>query len=152
MKIRIRVYRADEMYKLLSNPNVISIENNSRIVYSNEFKYYAVLQKITRPDKTARQIFEEAGFDMKILSPTTPQKRICYWMKQYERFGKDYFLMNEGYSFKAKKKNNNKNLMTMSKEIKELINELKKVIEEFNNDKSDNDLWRWYLLSNKKYV
>jgi len=139
LKTRIRIYRTEEMYKLLSNPNVISIDNNSRIVYSDEFKYYAVLQKITRPDKTARQIFEEAGFDMNILSHTTPQKRICYWMKQYERYGKEYFLKSEGYSFKAKRKNNNKNLKTMSKEIKDLIVELKRIIEEHNNGKNDND-------------
>ena len=39
---RIRIYNEDEIKKLTTNPNVVTIRNNSQIVYSNDFKLWAV--------------------------------------------------------------------------------------------------------------
>ena len=99
---RIRVYNEDEIKKLTTNPNVVTIRNNSQIVYSNDFKLWAVKEKIKSKDKTSRQVFEEAGFDMNILDDRTPQKLLCSWMKKYKKFGEEYFKSNNKYSYKAK--------------------------------------------------
>ena len=49
---KIRVYNDNEIKILLSNPNVERIKNKSQIVYKNEFKLYAVKEKINHSEKT----------------------------------------------------------------------------------------------------
>lgn len=71
---KIRVYNDEEIKKLLSNSNVARIKNKSQIVYKNEFKLWAVKEKLSHIEKTAREIFETGGFDMNILDDRTPQK------------------------------------------------------------------------------
>lgn len=88
---KTRIYNNNEILKLKSNPNVIGIKNRKQIVYRNEFKLWAVKEKINNPFKTARQIFIESGFDMNILDDQTPQKRLCSWVKKYRKYGEDYF-------------------------------------------------------------
>ena len=94
---KIRIYNNDEIIKLKSNPNVVGIKNKKQIVYRNEFKLWAVIQRINNPYKTAKQIFVEGGFDMTILDDQTPQKRLCSWVKKYRKYGKDYFKNNYTY-------------------------------------------------------
>lgn len=98
---KIRVYSDVEIKILLSNPNIVNIKNKSQIVYKNDFKLWAVLEKLNHSEKTARQIFESAGFDMNILDDRTPQKRLRYWIKKYIMFGRDYFLDNK-YTYTSK--------------------------------------------------
>lgn len=98
---KIRIYNEDEIKQLLSNSNVDSIKNKSQIVYKNSFKLWAVKEKLSDTSKTARQIFENGGFDMNILDDRTPQKRLCSWVKKYKKFGKDYFIDNNKYSYQA---------------------------------------------------
>lgn len=102
---RIRHYTDEEIIKLLSNPNVKGVNNKSRIEYKNGFKLWAVYEKINNPEKTARQIFESAGFDMNILDERTPQKRILSWTKKYEQYGEEYFLELNKYYYSTKTKN-----------------------------------------------
>lgn len=99
---KIRVYNEEEIKKLLSNSNVENIKNKSQIVYKNSFKLWAVKEKISHSEKTAREIFVSAGFDMNILDDKTPQRRLCSWLKKYKMFGEEYFQ--NGYCYKAKKK------------------------------------------------
>lgn len=103
---RIRIYNDSEIRKLMQNNNVYEIKNKSQIIYKREFKFWAIKQKLNYPEKTARQIFEEAGFDMNILDDRTPQKRLYSWMKKYNQFGEDYFKDENKYSYKAKEKEN----------------------------------------------
>ena len=84
---KIRVYNEEEIKKLLSNSNVENIKNKSQIVYKNSFKLWAVKEKISHSEKTAREIFVSAGFDMNILDDKTPQRRLCSWLKKYQMFG-----------------------------------------------------------------
>lgn len=98
---KIRVYNDYEMSILLNNHNVDGIKNNSQIIYNNSFKLWAVMQRLNTC-KTAKQIFAEAGFDMNIIDERTPQKRICSWVKKYKMFGKDYFDINNKYTYKSK--------------------------------------------------
>ncbi|MDO4962780.1 MAG: hypothetical protein Q4E75_01595 [bacterium] len=132
MIARIRVYNDYEIMKLLENPNVVAIKNRSQIIYSNDFKYKAVLERLTHPEKTARQIFEEEGFDMTILSDTTPQKRICYWLKKYEMFGIEYFQITNQYTYTSKKK---QKLIIARKSLKEMDKDLKAIRELLEEDK-----------------
>ena len=71
---KTRIYNNNEILKLKSNPNVIGIKNRKQIVYRNEFKLWAVKEKINNPFKTARQIFIESGFD--ISTTTLPKERL----------------------------------------------------------------------------
>ena len=117
---RVRVFTDEEMKKLLLNPNIVGIKNKSQIIYKNEFKLWAVLQKIKYPEKTARQIFSSAGFDMDILNSRTPQKRLLDWKERYYKFGKEYFISNNNYNYKT-----NKGKLD-DEEITDLINALEK--------------------------
>lgn len=126
MVARVRTFNDYEIRELLRNPNVRGIKNKSQIIYKNEFKYWAVLEKIKYPEKTAREIFETAGFNMNILNERTPQKRISYWMKRYKLFGAEYFVANNKYRYKAIENSkilNNKNIV---EENKTVINSLEK--------------------------
>mgnify|MGYP007056176060 CR=1 FL=1 len=106
MKNKIRLYTDEEIQKLLKNPNIIEIKNKSRLVYKNEFKYWAVLQKKFYPDKSANAIFKEAGFDTNILSDRLPDKRLLEWTRKYNRYGKDYFNPYKSH-YKSIKQNDN---------------------------------------------
>ena len=102
---KIRVYNDNEIKILLNNSNVERIKNKSQIVYKNSFKLWAVKEKISHKEKTAREIFVEGKFDMNILDDRTPQKRLCSWVKKYKMFGEDYFTDKNKYSYKALEKN-----------------------------------------------
>lgn len=101
---RIRVYTDEEIKKLFQSGNVLSIKNKSQIVYKKEFKLWAIYEKISHPEKTARQIFESAGFDMNILDERTPQKRLCSWMKKYKMYGDEYFVERNKYTYSSRNK------------------------------------------------
>lgn len=101
---KIRIYNDTEINTLLNNKNIEKIFNKCQIVYKNEFKLWAVKEKTNHIDKTARQIFEEGGFDMNILDDRTPQRRLCSWLKKYRMFGEEYFTNENKYSYKAKEK------------------------------------------------
>jgi hypothetical protein len=105
---KIRIYNDEEIKILLNNPNVDRIKNKSQIVYKNEFKLWAVKEKLNHTEKTAREIFVAGKFDMNILDDRTPQKRLCLWVKKYKMFGEDYFTNKNKYSYSAKEKNENK--------------------------------------------
>ena len=98
---KIRVYNDDEIKILLGNSNVERIRNKCHIVYKNNFKLWAVKEKLSDTSKTARQIFVAGGFDMNILDDRTPQKRICSWVKKYKKFGEDYFTNKNEFTYKA---------------------------------------------------
>lgn len=98
---RVRTFNDNEIKKLLLNPNILGIKNKSQLVYSNKFKLWAVLQKLNHPEKTAREIFSMAGFDMNILNKKTPSKRLYDWIEKYKVFGTEYFLANNKYRYNA---------------------------------------------------
>lgn len=91
VKYNHRVFTDWEVEQLLKNKNVIGIKSKKEIIYSSDFKLWAVHEKIKHPEKTAKQIFEEAGFDMNILDERTPQRRLSVWVKKYLKFGISYF-------------------------------------------------------------
>lgn len=116
---RIRVYTDEEIRLLFNSGNVAGIKNKSQIVYKKEFKLWAIYEKLSHPEKTARQIFESAGFDMRILDDRTPQKRLCSWIKKYKMYGDEYFIERNKYTYSSNHKkieiNHSKNLHDESK-------------------------------------
>ena len=123
---KIRVYNDSEIKILVENSNVERIKNKSQIIYKNSFKLWAIKEKLLNSSKTARQIFIEAGFDMNILDDRTPQRRLSSWLKKYEKFGKDYFLEENKYSYKALEKINKENF---SETEKRFTNPIQKVMD-----------------------
>ena len=123
---RIRIFTDEEMKELLKNPNIIGIKNKSQLIYKNSFKYWAVMQKLKFPEKTAKEIFTTAGLNVNILSDTTPRRRIHSWVESYKRFGVEYFKCDNKYRYSsvAFQKDNNDNNICYDEKI--LINELKK--------------------------
>lgn len=99
---KIRIYTFNEINDLMKNPNVVNVLNQSQIKYKNEFKLWAIKEKIKHPEKTAREIFESAGFNMNILDARTPQRRLSSWIEKYKKFGEDYFTNTNKYSYKTK--------------------------------------------------
>lgn len=98
-----RIFNENEKKKLLENPNILGIKYEKEIIYSNHFKLWAVEEKLKYPYKTARQIFEEANFDMSILDERTPQRRLNFWIKKYKKFGIEYFQdFSNKYFYKSK--------------------------------------------------
>lgn len=124
---KIRVYNDEEINLLLNNSNVERIKNKSQIVYKNDFKLWAVKQKISNPEMTAREIFTLGGFDMNIIDEQTPQKRINTWIKKYKMFGDEYFNDNNKFSYKAiikdKPISNETNMSDSNSEIDNINNQ-----------------------------
>ena len=124
MMNRMRVYNDEELTILKSNPNVIGIKNNCKIIYSDNFKIWAVNERIKHKDKTARQIFIEAGFDMNVLDEQTPRKRLLSWVNKYKKFGEEYFIKTNKYIYKAKQNISDLKKVFINPNVKALLVEL----------------------------
>lgn len=138
---KIRIYNDEEIKILLGNNNVEKIKNKSQIVYKNEFKLWAVKEKINHIEKTARQIFEVGGFNTNILDDRTPQRRLCSWIKKFKKFGEDYFTNKNKYSYKAIDNNSNQiisnlNVFFVKKDDNSSINLM--VVRKLENEKTNN--------------
>lgn len=90
--MKTKIYTDKEIEYLLKNKFVTKILYKRSIEYSNIFKLWTVLQKIKYPEKTARDIFEEAGFNTRLMNSKLPQARIRAWYLCYERYGFEYFI------------------------------------------------------------
>ena len=90
--MKTKIYTNKEIEYLLKNKFVNKILYKRSIEYSNIFKLWTVLQKIKYPEKTARDIFEEAGFNTRLMNSKLPQARIRSWYLCYERYGFEYFI------------------------------------------------------------
>ena len=63
-----KIYTKEQVARLLMNPNVETIRYSSRIEYTEEFKKWAVMERVNHPELSAIQIFEKAGFTRDIIS------------------------------------------------------------------------------------
>ena len=90
--MKLRYYTESELEKLESNIFIKEIHFKRRIEYDTLFKLWCIMMRFDCPELTAKQIFERAGFDCSIFSDNLPYRRIGEWLKQYKRFGINYFL------------------------------------------------------------
>lgn len=132
--MKYKIYTDKEQKELLKNPFVKEIKYNRFIVYDNYFKLWAVFKKFKFPEKTSRQIFDEAGFNINIMNPKLPQARLKYWENLYHRYGYEYFLNDHDFCkltdkiinlTENKKTNNNINKIKLKLKI---YKELEKII------------------------
>lgn len=70
----------DDINILKKNPNVVDVDE-TRIIYSNEFKLHFVEEYMT--GKKPRQIFCEAGLDPKILGGKRIERAAARWKESY---------------------------------------------------------------------
>lgn len=103
--MKLRYYTEEELNILNSNIFVNEVRYKREIVYDPIFKLWCVMMRLDRPELTGKQIFERAGFDTSILHDNLPYRRISSWLKNYRRFGVNYFIPEyEPYHTKKKTK------------------------------------------------
>lgn len=136
--MKYKIYTNEEIKELLKNPFVKEIKYNRFIVYDDYFKLWAVLKKIKYPEKTSRQIFNEAGFNINIMNPKLPQARLKYWENLYYRYGCDYFINDDNFCkltnsiIELIKKQNNNNLINRITLKLKIYKELRTIIKDIN--------------------
>jgi hypothetical protein len=81
-----RNLKAEEIVVLLKNKNVVKCSCNA-ITYSKEFKVLAVKQY--KEGLSSREIFEKAGFDLKMIGIDTAYDRIKDWNVVAKKKGED---------------------------------------------------------------
>lgn len=90
--MKLRYYTEKEIATLNSNMFVNSIKYKRTIEYDVVFKLWCIMMRLKFPELTGKQIFERAGFDTSIIHDNLPYRRIGEWLKNYRRFGINYFL------------------------------------------------------------
>jgi hypothetical protein len=93
-----RIFTKEQIEILKSNINVKNCSERS-ILYSRDFKIKAVKQY--EEGLTGREIFDLAGFDLKIIEKDTPKGCLKRWNKIYKKKGiigleKDFRGINGG--------------------------------------------------------
>lgn len=74
----------EELDILKANPYVSDVEE-SRIIYTNEFKFLFIQEY--QNGKKPTQIFKDAGFDPKVLGAKRIERAASRWKKSYEAGG-----------------------------------------------------------------
>lgn len=92
-----KIYTTKEMEELKNSPFVLFVRKRRFIEYDPYFKLWAVYQRYNHPEKTASEIFKEAGFPIKLMSNKLPQARIRSWELLYLRYGVEYFITQSNY-------------------------------------------------------
>lgn len=106
-----KIYDQRKIKILNSNPNVIRVKYGKEIEYTSEFKDWAVKEKLSHPEKSANQIFMDAGFDLSILGKRLPNQRIRYWVDSYFRYKNDYFFFPNIEIKRSDKENETKHIL-----------------------------------------
>ena len=90
--MKISYYTDQELEILRKNIFIKEVHYNRVIEYDPIFKLWCIMMRTDCPELTAKQIFERGGFDTSILHDNLPYRRIGLWMKNYKKFGLNYFL------------------------------------------------------------
>lgn len=96
--MKARILTNEEIELLKKNPFVIKIKYKREIEYDLYFKLWCALQRKFFEEKTAREIFELAGFNTTILNDRLPQARVKLWNDRFNQFGIRYFIPDYKYS------------------------------------------------------
>lgn len=80
-------FSKEQIDELLNNRNVSKCSEKA-ITYAKNFKIKAVRQ-YNEEGKTARQIFKEAGFDIKTIGLWTPKSCLSDWRRIFKIQGAD---------------------------------------------------------------
>ena len=105
--MNLRYYTDKEINELQSNIFINEIKNKRTIQYNYVFKLWCVMMRLEMPYLTAKDIFKRGGFNISILHNDLPRKRINEWIRNYKKYGKDYFLPETNYYTSLNKKVDN---------------------------------------------
>ena len=83
-------FSKEQMRELLNNRNVSKCSEKA-ITYAKDFKVKAVKQ-YNEEGKTAREIFREAGFDLRVIGKSTPKDCLSDWRKIFKTRGTNGLL------------------------------------------------------------
>lgn len=95
--MKYKIYSKEEITEYNKNPFVVRIIRNRFIEYDNVFKLWCVFQRKKYPEKTCRNIFSEAGFNVNLMNSKLPQARIKNWEDNYLKYGYDYFITSKKF-------------------------------------------------------
>lgn len=95
--MKVRLYTGNEIKILEQNIFVRKVKYKREIEYDPLFKLWVIMMRFKFPELSAREIFSRAGFDVNILHPKLPQRRIKDWVDNYKKFGIRYFLPEDEY-------------------------------------------------------
>lgn len=90
--MKIRYYTDKELELLNKNMFVKEVHLKRTIEYDVVFKLWCIMMRIEFPELTGKDIFLKAGFDVDMLHNNLPYRRIADWVKNYKKFGLNYFL------------------------------------------------------------
>lgn len=126
--MKLRYFTDDEIEILKSNIFIKDIIYKRAIEYEVVFKLWCIMMRLKFPELTGKQIFERAGIDTSILNDNLPYRRIGEWLKNYHKFGIDYFLPEDlpYHSLEKEIKKEESNVLKLQL-LKFVLNELKKL-------------------------
>jgi hypothetical protein len=75
------MFTPEQIKKLLASKYVVRCSPKS-ITYRQDFKVWAV-KKYFNEGYSPNRIFEEAGFDLRIIGRSRPKERLRFWRKKY---------------------------------------------------------------------
>lgn len=90
--MKIRYYTDKELESLIKNMFVKEVHLKRIIEYDVVFKLWCIMMRLEFPELTGKDIFLKAGFDVDMLHDNLPYRRIADWLKNYKKFGLNYFL------------------------------------------------------------
>lgn len=90
--MKIRYYTDKELELLTKNMFVKKVHLKRTIEYDVVFKLWCIMMRLEFPELTGKDIFLKAGFDVDMLHDNLPYRRIADWVKNYKKFGLNYFL------------------------------------------------------------
>ena len=90
--MKIRYYTDKELELLTKNMFVKEVHLKRTIEYDVVFKLWCIMMRLEFPELTGKDIFLKAGFDVDMLHDNLPYRRIADWVKNYNKFGLNYFL------------------------------------------------------------
>lgn len=127
--MKLRFYTDKELESLNSNMFVKTVHYKRTIEYDVVFKLWCIMMRLKFPELTGKQIFARAGFDVNMLHDNLPYRRIAEWLKNYCKFGLNYFLpeLKPYHSLEKKKTNADESELFKLKLLKEILKELKEV-------------------------
>jgi len=79
-----RIFTQEQIEEISKNKNIARCSEKS-ITYHRDFKVVAI--KKYDQGMSAKEIFKEAGFDLKVLGRDTPRYRIRDWRKTFKTKG-----------------------------------------------------------------
>lgn len=108
-----KYYSEDVIKLLIKNINIEKMTNNS-IIFTKEFKLYAVRENLEK-GRFPKDIFLEAGIDLKIIGFDKPKDCLRRWRKIYLKQGEASLVSKSSRELNLKKKTNIKDELKRAK-------------------------------------